>query len=207
MNLGRTMAVSGLTALLATAAFCTGPEPPPAGKGSEARAPITESNGALNHNAPPELARFGFLIGRWSCEARIKGEGEAWETFPATWTGRYVLEGHAIMDEYRMTRPGGELIVLGVNIRAYDPARQTWTMKWLNALGGTWVDLGPEDLGGVSLEDGAIRYVLREPLAAHPLTRATYFDISGQLFRWRGERSQDGAAWEEFMRIDCRRVE
>ena len=36
--------------------------------------------------------------------------------------------------------------------RAYDAARQTWNMKWLHALTGTWVDLGPQELGGVTFD-------------------------------------------------------
>jgi len=46
--------------------------------------------------------------------------------------------------------------VLGINMRAYDSKKKTWNMKWLNALAGTWVDLGPEKLGGVAVDEKAI---------------------------------------------------
>src|SRR5215471_11768174 len=101
--------------------------------------------GALNSNAPVALSRFAFLIGRWRCDASLRSADGEWQSFRATWLGRFILDGYAIADEYRMTGTSGDLIVLGMNFRAYDAAKQLWNIKWLNALAGTWVDLGPED--------------------------------------------------------------
>ena len=56
----------------------------------------------------------------------------------ATWDGRFILDGYVIADEYRMTTLTGELLVLGINLRTYDPTKKSWNIKWLNALGGTW---------------------------------------------------------------------
>ena len=159
-----------------------------------------------NPNAPAELSRFAFLIGRWRCDARVKSPNGEWQTFQATWLGRFILDGYAIADEYKMFGPSGELIVLGMNLRTYDPAKQTWNIKWLNALAGTWVDLGPEELGGVAFEDQSIIYVFREPMAAHGYTRATYTNISENHFTWRGESSEDGKAWSEFMVVEVYRI-
>jgi len=93
-----------------------------------------------------------------------------------------MLDGYAIADEYRMTTLAGELLVLGINLRAYDSKKKAWNMKWLNALAGTWVDLGPEDLGGVTADEKTITYSTKEPVAAHLLTRATYTNISESHF-------------------------
>ena len=161
--------------------------------------------GRPNPNAPQELSRFAFLIGKWRCEARLKREDGVWETLQATWVGRYVLDGYVIMEEFRMTRPIGELLVLGMNLRSYDVKKRTWGMKWLNALGGTWVDLGLEELGGVKVDQTSITYSFKEPVGAHALTRATYFNISESHFTWRGERSNDGKAWDEFLVIEAYR--
>ena len=38
--------------------------------------------------------------------------------------------------------------VLGMNFRAYDPVRQKWNIHPLNALTGTWTDLGLGEFGG-----------------------------------------------------------
>jgi hypothetical protein len=161
--------------------------------------------GRQNPSAPQELSRFAFLIGTWRCEAKLKRDDGSWENLQATWVGRYVLDGFVIMEEYRMTRPTGELLVLGVNLRSYDVKKKTWAMKWLNALAGTWIDLGPEELGGVKVDETSITYSYKEPVGAHAFTRSTYFDISDNHFTWRGERSDDGKAWEEFLVIQAHR--
>jgi hypothetical protein len=109
-----------------------------------------------NPDAPPELYRFAFLIGTWRCEGNLKREDGTWESLRAIWEGRYILDGYAIADEYRMTTLAGELLVLGINMRTYDSKKKAWNMKWLNALAGTWVNLGPEELGGVTADEKAI---------------------------------------------------
>jgi hypothetical protein len=162
-----------------------------------------EKYGRPNSSAPQELSRFAFLIGTWRCNARLKREDGVWETLQATWVGRYVLDGYVIMDDYRMTTPTGELLVLGINLRSYDVNKKSWSMKWLNALGGTWIDLGPEELGGVRMDQASITYGLKEPVGGHALTRATYSNISEDHFTWRRERSNDGKAWEEFLVIEA----
>jgi hypothetical protein len=161
----------------------------------------------LNPNAPPELSRFAFLIGAWRCDATLdRGDG-TWENLDGLWEGRAILDGYAIADEYRMTGAAGELLVLGVNFRSYDPAKKTWNMKWLNALGGSWIDLGPEELGGVQIDDQGITYCLKEPVAPHVFSRSTYTNISENRFTWRGEKSEDGTAWKEFMVIEAHRIQ
>lgn len=181
---------------------------------------VKQEFGKPNRNAPAALSRFAFLIGDWRLEARVKvAEGE-WQTFQGTWLGRFILDGYAIADEYRMTDSSGKLIVLGVNLRTYDATKRTWNMKWLNALTGTWVDLGPEELGGVRFDGRSIIYTLKEPVAdaerlrtmgfqnagtAHAYTRATYTNISEKHFTWRGEKSDDGKTWSEFMVVEVYR--
>src|SRR5512138_1518309 len=78
--------------------------------------------GNLNPNAPAALARLAFLVGNWRCDARVRSSNGDWQTFQGTWVGRFILDGYAIADEYRMTDRSGRLIVLGVNLRAYDAA-------------------------------------------------------------------------------------
>jgi hypothetical protein len=167
---------------------------------------VEENFGEPNPNAPAPLSRFAFLIGKWTCEARVRSADGEWQTLQGTWTGRFILDGYAIADEYRMTGSSGELLVLGLNLRTDDATSQTWNMKWLNALAGTWVDLGPAELGGVSVDGRSIVYALREPVAAHAYTRATYTNISEQHFTWRGEKSDDGTAWSEFMVVEVYRT-
>lgn len=176
-------------------------------KGDHPMDPIEREFGKANPKAPAALSQFAFLIGRWRCEARVRAANAEWQTLQATWLGRFILDGYAIADEYRMTGAAGELIVLGMNFRSYDATRQTWNMKWLNAPAGTWVDLGPEELGGVRFDGQSIIYAFKEPMAGHALTRATYTNISEKHFTWRGEKSDDGKTWSEFMVVEVYRGE
>jgi len=164
-----------------------------------------QEHAKLNPKAPPELSRFAFLIGKWSCKVELKEGDGTWENLEATWEGRFILDGFEIADEYRMTTLTGELLVLGINLRTYDAKKKTWNIKWLNGLGGTWVDLGTEELGGVKIDEKGITYSMKEPIASHVFTRATYTNISENHFTWIGERSDDGKAWEKFIVIEAYR--
>lgn len=165
-----------------------------------------------NPKAPRELSTFAFLIGQWRFDAKFKSPEGAWRTFHGTWTGRYILDGHAIVDEYRMLASGGEIAVLGMNFRVYDSVRRVWNIKWLNALDGTWLDLTPAEFGSVKIDGQSLSYIFREPIGASAgwaagYTRATYTNVSPAFFTWRGEKSDDKATWTEFMVVECRRNE
>lgn len=165
--------------------------------------------GKLSPSAPPELAAFAFLIGSWQCNARIKNSSGDWQRFEAQWLGRFILDGHAIADDYRMTSLSGELIVLGTNFRTFDTTTRTWNIRWLSALTGAWTDLVSPDLGGVQFlhsdAGDSITYAFKEPTAAHPYTRATYTSHSPTRFTWKGDQSTDAQTWTDFMIVECYR--
>ncbi len=165
-----------------------------------------QAYGKPNPNAPPELARFAFLIGRWGCEGRAQTPDGEWHNYKASWVGRYILDGYVIEDEYRMTDSAGKLIVLGNNYRSYDAATRAWNIRWLDALSGSWTVLASPELGGATFDGRSVSYVFREPTAGHAFTRATYTSVSPKQFTWRGEKSSDRQSWTEFMTIDCWRV-
>jgi hypothetical protein len=162
--------------------------------------------GTLNPHAPTALARFAFLLGRWKGEAKLTSATGDSQTFHVTWQGRFILDGYAIADEYRMTDPYGDLIVLGENFRTYDAATQTWNIRWLNALTGTWTNLVSPDLGGVKINGSSITYAFKEPTATHPYTRATYTSVSSNHFTWKGDQSTDAKTWTDFMLVEVDRV-
>ena len=159
-----------------------------------------------NPNAPAELSRFAFLIGRWRFDAKFKAANGELQAFQGTWLGHYILDGYAIADEYRMIGSSGELIVFGMNFRIYDSAKRVWNIKWLNALEGTWTDLTPEEFGGARFDGQSVTYAFKAERGAQwPFTRATYTNISKTHFTWRGEKSEDAKAWTEFMVLECHR--
>jgi hypothetical protein len=161
--------------------------------------------GRANPNAPA-LARFAFLIGDWRGEATFTSPDGGRQRFAVTWLGRYILDGYAIADDYRMTDPSGKLVVLGTNFRTYDAVRQEWNIRWLNALAGTWTELVPNELGGIHFDGPSVTYAFKEP-AANPgaYTRATYTNVSETHFTWRGEQSDDAKSWTDFMVVELDR--
>jgi len=172
---------------------------------SQVMNPNQQEYGAPNSNAPEELSQFTFLIGKWRCDAKIKGADGAWQPFQATWVGRYILDGYAIADEYRMTKPDGTLVMLGQNYRSYNTDKKAWVMKWQEALTSTWLDLGPEELGGVRVNDTSITY--KAQFRPDEIHRMTYLNISEDHFTWRGEASRDGGkTWTEIMVIEAYRI-
>jgi hypothetical protein len=48
---------------------------------------------------------------------------------------------------------------------------------------------------------------MKEPVARHAFTRATYTNISADHFTWQGDRSHDGKTWEQFLVIELYRTE
>jgi hypothetical protein len=169
--------------------------------------------GMPNANAPRELVAFDFLVGAWECESHVRGPDDVVRTRPATWVGRYILDGYAICDEFRQLGPAGEVAMLGQTYRLFNTDSKTWVMKWLDALDATWLDLGPEDLGGVSVREGTITFRHRRPrgragrlFPLHSLFRNTFFDIAEAGFRWRSDLSTDnGETWAEVQTIEARR--
>lgn len=163
--------------------------------------------GNPNPEAPPELAQFAFIIGEWHCDVRVKGEDGIWQTYRATWVGRYILDGYVIADEYRMENPAGELVVHGMNFRSYSAEKRTWMMRWLDATRSFWVELGPEELGGVRVSADTITFNLIDRFASDAIGRVTFSNISADRFTWREEKSTDqGRTWTEFVAIEAQRT-
>lgn len=164
--------------------------------------------GTPNPQAPAELSHFAFIIGEWRCDAKVKAEDGTWQPYQATWVGRYILDGYVIADEYRMTNQKGELIVLGMNFRSYSVEKKAWVMRWLSATESSWVELGPEKVGGVRVESERITFNLIDTFAPEALSRVTFSNVSESHFTWTSERSIDqGKTWAEFMVIEAHRTE
>jgi hypothetical protein len=169
-----------------------------------------QNSGNPNPGAPAALSEFAFLIGDWQFDAKFKTVQGRWQSFQGTWSGRYILDGYAIADEYKMFGSSNEVIVHGMNFRVYDPAKRHWNIKWLDALNGTWTDLTTEEFGGAQVEGQSISYTFKEAPGASggwtaPYTRATYTNVSPTIFTWRGDKSDDRRTWSEFMSVQCRR--
>jgi hypothetical protein len=163
--------------------------------------------GSSNFNAPPELSQFAFIIGEWRCDVRAQGNDGNWQTYQETWIGRYILDGYVIADEYRMTNHAGELVVHGLNFRSFSVEKKAWVMRWLDATRSFWVELGPEELGGVRVSPEMITFHLIDKFAPDAISRVSFSNISADHFTWREEKSLDhGRTWAEFVAIEAYRA-
>jgi hypothetical protein len=171
--------------------------------------------GSRNPDAPEELALFEFLLGRWECVARVKQPDGTYRSSRAEWRGRYVLDGHAVADEFRLWDASGRLTQIGWNVRTYSRERRRWVMGWHDALAGTWLELAPEELGGVESDAAGVRYRHHAPpgiagnlVPAHAIFRVSYAEITPRRFTWRAELSRDGGeTWEEVQVIEATRAQ
>jgi hypothetical protein len=119
-----------------------------------------------------------------------------------------MLDGYVIGDEYKMTSDTGALMVHGMNFRSYSVDKKTWVMRWLDATHSFWVELGPEELGGVRVTPTTITFNLIDRFAPAALCRVTFSDISANHFSWREEKSVDqGRTWSEFVTLEAHRMQ
>ncbi len=153
-----------------------------------------------------KLDAFAFIIGQWDCDINFTDEENKSIRNKAIWTGRYILNGNAIEDEYRETNKKGELIRLGLNIRSYHP-KKGWTMKWFDVLNSTWLDLGPKELGGVIVDDSKI--IFKHYADQRIIVRITFYDITQNSFSWKADVSNDDEkTWQEkVFTIEAKRIQ
>ena len=77
-------------------------------------------------------------------------------------------------------------------------------MKWLNLLAGMWVELGPEELGGVGFDGQSIVYTFKKPVAP-TLTRARLTRTFPRRTSHGEVRGLTTGAWSGFMEVEAYR--
>ncbi len=164
-----------------------------------------EEIGALNPDAPAELAKFAFLIGTWRGEGRSMNQDGSTDTYQMSWVGRYVMGGHAIADEARVFDEEGGLTAHFITHRFYDRTADRWYIEAFNVLASTTVRQAPDDLGGVQSGDGSITLMTHWPPA---LGRESFLNIHHDHFTYCCDISMDGGqSWvDEWDMIEARRV-
>ncbi|XWN37916.1 MAG: hypothetical protein ROO71_03090 [Balneola sp.] len=141
-----------------------------------------------------KLADFSFLIGNFECEVRIEVEENDYIINIAYWKGKYILDGSAIEDEYKELDKNGDTVRHGINIRSYND-EHGWIMKWFDTINSTWLDLGPKELGGVSITDSAITF--KHYAENNVIIRITFYEITEDGFSWKADLSNDnGNTWD-----------
>jgi len=149
--------------------------------------------GTLNPDAPPETAQFGFIVGAWHCRSKFMGQDGAYVEGTATWTGRYVLDGWAIRDDWQSTLADGRTFH-GFNIRSFNPQTRKWDNRWLPQYSLQWKYYEAEKVGDTMVMTGGEG----SDQNGEFIDRNTFYDIGEDRWMWRKDRSYDGGeTWVE----------
>lgn len=131
---------------------------------------------------------FDFLTGRWTVANRRLKERFVgctdWETFPGEQEAWPLLGGLGNVDRYKAARPGAPDFE-GATVRVYDPARDLWTIYWMDSIGcrldyqvegrfkdGVGVFEGQEEAGGRTRK---LRFKWRQTGAATARWEQAYY--------------------------------
>ena len=88
----------------------------------------------INPEAPPETAMLGQLIGTWDIDQSIINKDGTWgeRKRHAIWKWYYILDGHAIQDDWILVDSLKNQHAAGTNIRIYNPEEKQWYMAWID---------------------------------------------------------------------------
>jgi len=100
---------------------------------------------------PPEASQFDFLLGEWTVDVASKAANTP-PRYRGVWQARKTLNGLGIVDEYAVSDDASRVVYSGTTLRAFDTKSGTWTMRYVDQLGGQtgrWSELvgtkeGPE---------------------------------------------------------------
>ncbi len=156
--------------------------------------------------APPGLADFDFLIGRWRVrhrrlKARLDGSAD-WAQFDGTSVARKILAGFGNMDENRIGLPGGAYT--GVTLRLFDPAKQTWTIWWMDSRTPGALDASVSG----AFKNGVGTFFGDDVLRGRPIkVRYQWTRSSANACHWEQAFSPDaGKSWETNWTMDFTRI-
>jgi hypothetical protein len=157
--------------------------------------------------APAALAQYGQFIGVWQCRTYARVRDGSWQAndWEATWTWRWVLEGHAIQDVWEVPPEAPRGHSLGTNLRIYDPESDVWRIAWTTTVTREFDLFEARAQGADVVMTGEIPARGQRP----PHTaRVTFHDIAADSFQWRYEASLQGGdgPYSEQARLTCRRA-
>jgi hypothetical protein len=141
--------------------------------------------GRLNPLAPPETEHWGRLAGVWSCTIPTTTPDGAPGQSRATWTWRYILDGHAVQDVYVGHRGQGQPDFYGTGVRIYHPGTETWEISWIANSPSTGI--APRITRFTATSEGGD--IVMRRAEGDPEWRVVFHDIGDDTFAWRSEPS------------------
>lgn len=164
----------------------------------------TESSpfGLPNPEAPPEIKDYQSLIGICDCTSQRIGADGVWgDSVTMIWEFRYIMNGMAVQD-LTLKEDGGH----SGSIRQYNADSSRWYVHYFSTAGAapqlaTWE-------GGYKGEEIVLYKEQTAPNGMEGMYRITFYDISDEGFRWKGEWvDQSQTVVFPTWKIDCTKRE
>ena len=149
------------------------------------------------------LNDFDFLIGKWRVHhSRLKerlAHNDDWEQFEGTSSVQKILGGLGNMDDNVIESPSGTYCA--ATIRTYDPAKQIWTIWWIDSRNSAQLD--PPVAGRFA--NGAGTFYADDQFKGKPI-RIRYLWNALPAPHWEQSFSDDGGmTWElNWVAVDTR---
>ena len=154
----------------------------------------------LNPDAPKETEQFGQLAGIWNAEQNVRNKDGTWsdETTRGEWRWYYILDGHAIQDDWFGADTTSRFQWVGTNIRIYNPEERQWNMAW--------IDKNNRRLATFTATQVNERIIMEGTNAKGRQIKNIFSNINEKSFDWSQQWTFDGGGtWLEVARIHCRR--
>jgi hypothetical protein len=150
---------------------------------------------------------YGWLIGNWDMDVVVYRPDGATQSTRGFVSAGWVLEGRAIQDVFAVPQ-----LFYGTTLRIYDPTLDAWHIRWADPLNQVFCELVGHARGTSIVNEGAepvslARLYGEQPSGRSPaMLRWIFTDITPRSFRWKSERSPDGAQWQLQREYFARRV-
>jgi hypothetical protein len=116
----------------------------------------------------------------------------------AEWRWYYILDGHAIQDDWFSVDSTNNLQWVGTNIRIYNPEENQWHMAWIDKTNrrlGTFT---------ATYENGTI--IMKGTNTKGRQIKNIFSNITKKTFDWTQQWTFDGGkSWVEVTKIRCTR--
>jgi hypothetical protein len=145
-------------------------------------------------NAQTEgLKKIGFFIGEWSIESVDILPNGSFQKSKAKSVVKYILDGHAIQDDYLSLNKDGDIVFRGTSIRSYNPRTNKYQIVWIMPGYRGLTDISAELKDGKLVSTGK-GYDYKGDF----LERFEYYDIKNDSYKFKMDRSYDnGKTWIE----------
>ena len=152
--------------------------------------------GEFNPDAPIEAKILGQFAGLWEAEQTVRKQDGSWsdQKKSSLWKWYYILDGHAVQDDWITVDSLNQKQVAGTNIRIYNAEEKLWYMSWIDRANRKLATFTAINDGDIVIMDGTNAKGRR--------VRNTFYNIKPNEFDWKQEWTFDeGNSWVEVVNI------